>query len=353
MRYSIVVGVFNVTQPSPALFIENLGIWKTLDMVRHGLPPCTVEDKEQVLVRFGGELGVENALKVYLDDNVKKFCFRNTTSHNEEYQNFKNSRQAVFAVSNNLIVGSIFGTYETDANSSEDETSGDETLADETSEDETSEDETSEDETSEDEFVGPKSPAVRFGIHSISNEESEVDLEAASEEEDSEEEDFSGVDLDEDSEEEETSEEDFEMDTKINVAKHWFVDETDDSGDESIDVMFGPLGEVTDSMHGHWIIGSHCVSQMFREYGLGRYLMIRLLQKMLVDRNKPVVLEVNKLGDEGDRHDTLVSFYQKLNFHVIASDGTWADGVRVWKSEEFRHRSTYMLLPVVPVFTVK
>jgi len=305
----------------------------------HGLPPCTVEDKEEVLLRFGGELGVENALKVYLDDNVKKFCFANTTSYNEEYQNYKLSRQAVFAVSNNLIVGGVFGTYETDANSSEDETS---------------EDETSEDETSEDESVGPKSPTVRFGIHKISNEDSEEDLEEDSEEEDSEDEEYLGVDSGEDSEEnsEENSEDISGMDTKINVGKHSFVDDTDDSGDESVDMLFGPLGDVTDSMHGHWIIGSHCVSQMFRQYGLGRYLMICLLRKMLADKNKPVVLEVNKLGDEGVRHDMLVSFYQNLNFHVVASDGTWGDGVRVWKSEEFRQRSTYMMLPVVPSFTV-
>jgi hypothetical protein len=312
----------------------------------HGPPPCTVEDKEEVFLRFGGELGVENALKVYLDDNVKKFCFANTTSYNEEYQNYKKSRQAVFAVSNGLIVGGVFGMYETDANSSEDDTS-----EDDTSEDDTSEDESSEDESSEDESSG-----VKFGIHRISNEDSEVDLEQDSAEEDSEEEDSAEEESEEeDSEEEDSgvdSEEDSEMDFKINVGKHSFIDETDDSGDESIDMMFGPLGDVTDSTHGHWIIGSHCVSQMYRQYGVGRYLMIRLLQKMLSDKKKPVILEVNKLGDEGVRHDMLVKFYQNLNFHVIASDGTWGDGVRVWKSEEFRHRSTYMMLPVDPVFTV-
>ena len=317
-------------------------------MQGHGRPPCTVEDKGEVFLRFGGELGVENALKVYLDDNVKKFCFANTTSYNEEYQNYTLSRQAVFAVSNNLIVGGVFGVYETDANSSEDETS---------------EDETSEDETSEDESVGPKSPTVRFGIHRISNEDSEEDLEADSEEEDSEEEEYSGVDLEEDSGEDESEDEEYSgvdsdensedisgMDTKVNTGEHWFVDNTDDSGDESVDMLFGPLGDVTDSTHGHWIIGSHCVSQMFRQHGLGRYLMIRLLHKMLADKNKPVVLELNKIGDEGARHDMLVKFYQTLNFHVVASDGTWGDGVRVWKSEEFRHKSTYMMLPVVPSF---
>ena len=311
----------------------------------HGPPPCTVEDKEEVLLRFGGELGVENALKVYLDDNVKKFCFANTTSYNEEYQNYKKARQAVFAVSNGLIVGGVFGMYETDANSSEDDTS--------------------EDESSEDE-----SPGVKFGIHRISNEDSEVDLEQDSAEEDSEEEDPEGGDsVEEDSEEEDPKEEDseeedsgvdseedseegFEMDPNINVGKHWFMDDTDDSGDESIDMTFGPSGDVADSTHGHWIIGSLCVSRMFRQYGLGRYLMICLQQKMLSDKNKPVVLEVNKLGDEGVRHDMLVKFYQNLNFHIVASDGTWSDGVRVWKSEEFRHKSTYMMLPVVPVFTV-